>query len=153
MVRKMEEIGSLHKGYEMTSYQKQLMVLAFHFFTEEIEDKDHLDVKELMGMLQTYKKTFRDTKEISLFLNIGYDKLAKLTEGKDVEANAYALLVGCVSLLIEDGFFVGSRAMTAKRLCMKIFDDVQKTERTNIGFRNANDLIKDFSRIKDERSS
>lgn len=129
----------------MTQRQKELLVLATHFYTEwnDSSDSPLKDFKELISVANKNSKKITDNEIIKL-LESGYAKLHDITSGKDITANALILSLGCLMLLLEDMYFKGSTAMTVRRLALSLYKDIEKEEQSSEGFRNANKLISQY---------
>lgn len=122
---------------------KELLILAQHFYIES--DKAKCNKKmfdELIKSVSTIaKKLVRNEQGIAKALEGAYKRLESITKGKEIECNAFILSVGSLMLLLEDNYFKGSTKMKISRLVRDIYTDIEKYQKNDDGFRNANRII------------
>lgn len=122
----------------------ELLVASTHFWIESKQSKSlKKEFEELIGVLKSHIRLYRNKRvdnTIEVLTNV-YNKLNRVTDDKDVEANAFILSIGCIDLLRESNYFKGSDKLKTDRLTKSIYDKVEKSEQLANEFRNANEII------------
>lgn len=130
---------------------KDLVALAMHFYLEYIgEDKNaDIELNELFELCRKIvKKEFKNEQEVMKSLTKSYKVFATLTDGKDVDANAIIMMLGCLFLALEDEYFKGSQKMAIVRLTLNIYGLIEKYHKSSESFRNGNRLISKLGDMK-----
>lgn len=135
------------KTFNLTNKQKQLVFLAVGFMYQFLEERDRKNYKNEWKLLTSLSKlSITVRSDLSKELEYAYKQLEKITNGKDIEVNAMAFAVNLAFAFAEAAQI--DRALKEKifNLGNKIFRTIDRTLHGTVELKNANELVKKFTR-------
>ena len=123
------------------------MFLGIAFMNIFLEETDtpskYKEVNKLLNTIAKLSTKYRD--DLDTELAMAYKQLEKITKGKDVEVNTLIFGIGCVFVLAETASIDKQLQDKLYKSGMKIYKDIERTESGNVAFKNANNLVRDFT--------
>lgn len=122
----------------------ELLLLALHFYLEWLDGKEPKEskIKEYGTFIRSItRKLCKTEPEVRKYIDLAYAKLGDITKNKEVEANSLALSVNFMFLALEEGYLKGSQELTAKRVGMNLYSELESNLLKDIGVKTANVLV------------
>lgn len=120
----------------------ELFALALGFTQQFVDEQKevHPEVDEFFEFIKANRPIKTQSGAIEYVTQV-HNKLAEITDGKDVDGNALLLAVNAILYAYEDGYFKGSKGLKALRVCNIIYFKMEKLIGNTKEFKNTNRLM------------